>query len=132
MSNKISYKSFENIPKHSLVAPDTNSNEVKLATSGTDLIMGVSDDVDTTKNNPVDVQHYGIAKVVCGGNVKTGEAFTSDDKGRAIKAKTGDNIGGIMLEDGSEGEVCYCNIVIQRAIADAPSNATPSTPPTQV
>ncbi len=116
-SNKVSYKANSALPMYSIVSASTNHNEVKLATSGTDLIKGITSDVDVKQGNPVDVQHYGVTKVRCGGTLKDGEAFTADSNGRAVKAKEGDNIAGIMLEDGAENEVCYCNIVLQRAIA---------------
>ncbi len=130
-SNKISYKANAALPMYTIVAASTNHNEVKLATSGTDLIKGITSDVDVKQGNLVDVQHYGVTKVRCGSVIKDGEAFTADSEGRAVKAKDGDNIAGIMLEDGAKDEICYCNIVLQRAVAPTRDETPPNTAPSQ-
>ncbi|ARR52036.1 DUF2190 domain-containing protein [Rhizorhabdus wittichii DC-6] len=79
------------------------------AAAATDLIIGVSTDIDADTGQPVDVHTDGIREVVYGGNVGRGKKVTSDADGKAVEAApaSGANsqIGGIAMVSGVAGDI---------------------------
>lgn len=117
------YNTKEAIPRYTIVMPGDTNGEVKISTSSNSLIKGITGDVDVKAGNVVDVNHFGVAKVVCGETIKDGEPFTSNTKGQAIKAKDGDTICGIMLEDGELNQYAQCLIAITHFIKETTPNS---------
>lgn len=97
----------EPISAHRFVKFGTG-NTVVTATSSTDTVIGVSDDVNiTAAGNVVDVHLCDCQKVQCGGTIKAGDLLTASDDGRAVKVTAGDNVVGVALDDATEDEHVY-------------------------
>lgn len=66
-------------------------------TASTDLIFGVSTEVQAEIGEPCDVQMSDIAEVVYGGAVTRGQKLTSDGSGRAVAAAPGAGVNAQIL-----------------------------------
>lgn len=106
-----SFKAAVNIPAHRLVKFGSVEGEVTLATSGTDNVIGVSDDVDTDAGNIIDICVCGLRKVQYGGAVIQGDYLTAGTDGKAVKATSldsaTDNIFGQALTSAATDEIEY-------------------------
>ncbi len=79
------------IAKYRLVKFGANDGDADLATAATDLLIGVTTDIDAALNERCDVVRSGLAPVVYGGNVTRGALLTADGTGRAIATTTAGN-----------------------------------------
>ena len=102
-----SFKAAVDIPAHRLVKFGSNEGEVILATSGTDNVIGVSDDVDTDAGHIIDICVCGLRKVQYGGTVTQGDYLTAGTDGKAVKATDSDNIFGQALASTATDEIDY-------------------------
>lgn len=106
-----SFKAAVAIPAHRLVKFGSNAGEVTLATSGTDNVIGVSDDVDTDAGNIIDICVCGLRKVQYGGTVTQGDNLTAGAGGKAVKATSSesatDNVFGQALASATSDEIDY-------------------------
>lgn len=115
MGNKIikTYTAAVDIPAHRLVKFSAD-NTVTLATSGTDDIIGVSDDVDVKAGNPVDVVLQGVCEVQFAGTLTYGKPFTAGTDGKATaldaEAETPENKAGITLKSVTADEIALAVI----------------------
>ncbi len=64
-------------------------NAVAQASASTDAFAGVSETLDTSDGDPVDITKQGIADVEYGGAVAAGDPLTSDANGKAVTAAPG-------------------------------------------
>lgn len=75
------------IPNRRQVKPGSVDGKVALATSSTDLIIGVSDcPGDAAIGDRIDVVLFGEAEVDAGGTVAFGAFITADASGKAVAA----------------------------------------------
>jgi hypothetical protein len=94
------------IEKYRIVKFAATFGQVTKGAAATDLLMGVSSDVDTGATERCDVYRTGIAPVIYGGNVAAGDLLTSDSDGRAIATTTANNrYIGIAEEPGVLGDL---------------------------
>lgn len=92
------------IAAHRLVKFSDTEKTVVAATAGTDVILGVTDDVDVKEGNVADVHLAGVHKAQAGGTIAQGDKLTATADGKAVKAEEGNNTIGIALEDATEDE----------------------------
>jgi len=79
---------------------------IGIAVAATDLAIGVSDTLDATSGQMVDVIMDGSAEVVLGGAVSAGQPVTADAAGAAIAATVAGNIAiGFALATGVAGDI---------------------------
>ena len=91
--------------QYRLVKLGTGTNEIVLASSATDRIIGVLQEKPKL-GQPGQVAILGTSKVVAGGTISKGDCITSDSNGRAIAATTaGDTVIGIALENAVSGDI---------------------------
>lgn len=64
----------------------TGDEAVNLATSATDLAIGVTTDVAAASGERVDVYRSGPVEVEVGGNIARGADITADANGKAVQA----------------------------------------------
>lgn len=102
---RTSYIAAVDIPRNSLVKFGNTDDTVTLATAGTDLTVGVTDNVDVKAGAMVDVLHIGTAEVKFNGAVVRGANFTSDANGKAVAVKDGDISVGFALRTASAGDI---------------------------
>lgn len=74
------------ITKRRIVRHAAADNQVQLGSAATDLLIGVTTEIDVAINEPVDVIREGLADVEYGGAVGRGQPLTSDATGRAVVA----------------------------------------------
>lgn len=75
------------IDPYRLVKVGSNNRAVTLATTASDLLVGVADSIGAAATgDPIDVLRSGIAEVEYGASVTRGAPLTSDATGRAIPA----------------------------------------------
>lgn len=79
----------------------TDTNTVGLATSGSDLAIGVLQNKPQVTGQAATVAIRGISKVVSSGDVTVGAPVTADSDGRAVDATSGDRAHGIALKGSS-------------------------------
>lgn len=94
-----------------------NNLDAVETTAATDLIIGVSEQVDTPQGDRVDIVMLGITEIVCGAAVTRGQLLTSDADGRAITAApaAGANVrigATAMASAGAAGDIIPVNITI--------------------
>lgn len=77
------------ISQRRIVKFGADDKTVLAAAAATDLLMGVSTDIDTVLGEPTDVQVTGIALVKAGGVITRGNEVTSDATGQAVAAAPG-------------------------------------------
>lgn len=80
------YKAEAAVTKRRIVKMGTADGSVLLGAAATDLIFGVSADIDAAINERCDVHVAGVAEVEFGGTVARGGPVTSDATGRAVAA----------------------------------------------
>ena len=116
MEKILSFKAGSDIPASHFVKFD-GKDIVKVASSSTDNIIGVADTVKRSEGETEDVYlPSSIVQLTLGGTVEAGDALTANSTGAAIKAKSGDNIAAIALDEGDEGNVITALVVAQRNI----------------
>lgn len=99
------------------------SGFVENTTSATDDIVGISDIVNSQADDIAEIYLLGeLAEIEAGGTFEAGDALTSDEEGRAVKAKNGDNIGAVATDAASLGDVVKVVVSIQRFIAEEETN----------
>jgi hypothetical protein len=81
-----SYIASAAIPKRRIVRHASADNQVQLGSAATDLLIGVTTEIDVVANEPVDVIREGLADIEYGGTVTRGQPLTSDGTGRAVVA----------------------------------------------
>ncbi len=87
MSNLLLAKSLiaaSAILKYRIVRFHTDEESVVPATDVAHLSIGVTDDLDVTTGEPVDVNTIGIAKVTYGAAVTAGQRLTAGADGKAV------------------------------------------------
>ena len=84
-------------------------NTALAAAGSSDLIIGVTEKLDTLAGEDLDVIHTGLAEIRLGGAVTRGQELTSDANGAAIFANpaAGANvrIGAIAMASGVAGDI---------------------------
>lgn len=94
------------------------SGFVENTTSAADDIVGISDIVDSQADDIAEIYLLGeLAEIEAGGTFAAGDALTSDEQGRAVKAQSGNNIGAVATDSASVGDVVKVVVSIQRFIA---------------
>lgn len=104
------------IPAYSIVKFGADDNTVVVATAATDLVIGISDNLDAIQGERVDIKLIGIAEVKFGGTVAKGAPITANASGQAVAATSG-NVIGYALISASAGDVAP--IVIGRSTIKA-------------
>lgn len=83
----------------------SGDNAVVLATAGSDQVVGVLRE-ENTSGNPVTVQFGGIGKVIAGGTIVAGNRITSDGSGKAVATTTAaDKVVGVALTGADSGDI---------------------------
>lgn len=104
-----SYRAEAAVTKRRIVKMGTADGSVLLGAAATDLIFGVSAEIDAAITEPCDVHVAGIAEVEFGGTVTRGGPVTSDATGRAVAAAPGagvnNRIVGFALRSAVVGDV---------------------------
>ena len=77
---------------------------VAVAAGADAALIGVTD-ADGGRGGDVDVWRLGQARVEYGARVLAGQRLTSDGQGRAVPARSGDQVGGVAERDGYAGDV---------------------------
>lgn len=80
------FKAEAAVPRHRIVKLGAADSGVTLGAASTDLLLGVSTEIDTEADEPCDVHLDGVVDVEFGGNVTRLAWLTSDEDGRAIVA----------------------------------------------
>ncbi|MEQ1890289.1 MAG: DUF2190 domain-containing protein [Alphaproteobacteria bacterium] len=83
------YRAEAAVAKRRIVKMGATDGAVVVGAAATDLIFGVSADIDAAITERVDVHVAGIAEVEFGGTVTRGGPVTSDATGRAVAAAPG-------------------------------------------
>lgn len=112
------------IPAHRLVKFGADDNTVTLATTGTDNVIGVSDNVDVKAGNTVDVATLGVEKVQYGGTIERGKSITAGADGKAVAAQAGDIAVGYALCSAVNKDISLA--VMCRSIVPPAQQTTPS------
>lgn len=110
----------------------SDEGRVTQASSPSQYIIGTADRLIANDRDALDVVLDGIVEVEAGENLTAPVLVTSDSKGQAVAATSGDQIAGLAITDGVLGE--FVSIIlspsysIASAVADAdpPSNDTSS------
>lgn len=87
MSDELIIKNFiadGTINPYRILKHNNSDTDVVQASSETDYIIGVSDEVGASSAERVDVTMNGIAQIELGGTVTRGEELTSDANGKAV------------------------------------------------
>jgi len=97
------------IGKYRIVKKGANNGGVLVATAATEVLMGVTTDVDTDSGDICDVVMLGPAQVIAGGSIAQGARLTATADGAAVAAAPagGANaaIVGIAQEEASSGDI---------------------------
>lgn len=97
------------IGRYRIVRFGPNDMECDLATAATDLLIGITTDIDAALNERCDVVRSGLAPVVYGGTVTRGQLVTSNASGAAVVASpaAGENVRiiGIAEVSGVSGDI---------------------------
>lgn len=99
------------IPAHRFVTFANAENRVKPTESSSDVVVGVSDDVDVNPENTADIHLSGCKRVQFGESVKQGDYITASADGKAVKAAENDTVVGVALENADTDE--YANFVFR-------------------
>ena len=102
---------------HRFVKPGTTDGSVDVATSDTDLIIGVSDLLGATgAADPCDVLHSGICDLKIAGNVTRGAKLTAGAAGAGVEAAPGagnnTEVGAVALASGVSGDIIPALVII--------------------
>lgn len=77
--------------------------------AATDLLIGVSTELDAASGEPVDVHTDGIREVVYGGSITRGAKLTANADGEAVAAApaqgANNQIAGIAMVSGADGDI---------------------------
>ncbi len=99
---------------------------VSIDSNGQVVVTGAGAQADGVNQNKPDaagkvstVTIAGVSKVECGGTVTAGFPVASDADGEAVDAATGDNISGVALEAGEDGQLISVLLKTQNANAIA-------------
>ena len=94
-------------------APATD-NSVSPAAAATDVLAGVADKQGADAGGLLDVHLSGLSEVRLGATMASGDKFTSDANGAAVKAVGASgathNVVGVILAPGVAGDVVACHI----------------------
>lgn len=97
------------IAKRRIVKFGADADHALQGAAVTDLLIGVSTEIDAALGERVDVVLDGIAEVEFGGNVTRGNKLTSDADGKAVVAApaagVNNQIIGIAMVDGVLGDI---------------------------
>lgn len=83
------YRAEAAVAKRRIVKLGAADGAVVVGAAATDLIFGVSAEIDAAITERVDVHVVGVAEVEFGGTVTRGAAVTTDATGRAVAAAPG-------------------------------------------
>jgi hypothetical protein len=111
------YNAVAAILAYHIVKPSgINDGEVIPATSATDALIGVSQNIDVASGQPVDVIHDDSANLMLGGTVAFGDPITSDANACGVKAApaagTNNRIVGIALASGVVNDIVPVRITL--------------------
>ena len=81
-----SYVAEAAVTKRRIVKPGTADGDAVLAAAATDLLKGVSSQIDASITKRVDVHLVGVVEVEYGGTIAKEDPLTSDSVGRAVAA----------------------------------------------
>lgn len=97
------------VTKRRIVKLGATDTAVLLGAASTDLLIGVSTEIDAVLGETCDVRVSGIAEVEFGGAVTRGGYLTSDATGRAIAAAPGAGVNasiiGMAMVSGVAGDI---------------------------
>lgn len=103
------------VTKRRIVKIGANDDSMVLAAAATDIMFGISTDIDVAAGAKGDCYVSGIPEVEYGGTVAFGDPLTSDASGRAVKAvpATGVNnrVIGYAMASGVVGDIGSCNLI---------------------
>lgn len=103
------YSAEAAISKYRVVKKGAANGGALVATAATEVLMGVSTDVDTDSGDIVDVVMLGPALVVAGGTITEGALLTAGAAGVAVAAApsagTNNAIFGKAMEDAASGDI---------------------------
>lgn len=102
------------VPRRRIVKFGADNVSVLIGAAATDLLLGISAEIDADAGQPCDIHLQGIASVEFGGNVTRGDLLTSDANGRAVAVApaAGANVRsiGIALASGVANDIGPCLI----------------------
>lgn len=93
------------VGKYLIVKFGAADGAVEVADDATDLLIGVSTDIDTDINGRCDVARDGIAPVIYGGTVTRGTKLTTNAAAKAVAATDGDSVIGIAEVSGVANDI---------------------------
>jgi hypothetical protein len=97
------------VTKRRIVKLGASDTAVLLGAASTDLLIGVSTEVDAVLGETCDVRLDGIAEVEFGGAITRGSYVTSDATGRAVAAAPGAGVNasviGMAMVSGVAGDI---------------------------
>jgi hypothetical protein len=77
------YRAAADISARTIVAFSADRT-VTPASAATDLLVGVSTEVDATEGDPVDIHREGLVEVIAGDTITRGQFVTADADGNAV------------------------------------------------
>jgi len=96
--------------------PGSSDQKIAKTSSSTDLITGITTELDAVNGEPVDLVHDGVHQLKLGGTVTRGQKLTSDANGRGIAAvpanDTNISVGAVALASGVDGDIIPVIITI--------------------
>lgn len=93
------------VPQYRIVKFGSDETAAIVATGGTSVMLGITQDGTAATGADVNVRVAGIADLQLGGSVSLGDAITSDSVGKGVTATAGQNIIGIAANDGVSGDI---------------------------
>lgn len=97
------------VTKRRIVKFGANDGEVIQAAAATDLVLGVSTEVDSASGARCDVHLQGVVEVEAGASITRGTKVTSDANGKAVAAApaagTNNQILGIAMVTAASGDI---------------------------
>lgn len=112
------YESEGAIGAYRFAKPGTADTKVAETSAATDLIIGITTELDVIDGEPVDVVHDGVHQLKLGGNVTRGQKLTSDADGKGIAAApandTNMSVGAVALASGVADDVIPVIITISQ------------------
>lgn len=96
------------IPAYRVGAFGTDDKTSKLATSQSDLIIGISDSLDSKEGDTVDFAVAGLTEIQCAETIPAGSDISYDDEGKAVVAGEGMKVIGRILKTGAADAVVPC------------------------
>ncbi len=110
------YEAEGAIGAYRFAKPGTDDHQIAQAAANTDLITGITTELDVVDGEPVDLVHDGVHQLQLGGAVTRGQKLTSDANGKGVHANpaagVNASVGAVALTSGVDGDIILVIITI--------------------